>query len=241
MENRAQPAWRRAAQLPLLVAMLLIWLAPPAGALNSDWHLWLNQSVGWNVTSNSFLQLNQSFRLSSEPTQLVGYYLEGGYVYGWKEWLDVAAFYREQYSKSTGEWRQENRPFVDVTPRVKFGEFTLFDRNRLEYRRFADEPDTARYRNKLALQFNGDLLEWGLKPYVAVEAFVSESANMSNRDQMQFTFGIRTDPEEHMLKFVKKHEGYKLNMDHFFILQRVRRENEWVDQYILGLSLGIFF
>ena len=221
--------------------VLLGWLAPPVRALNSDWHVWLNQSAGMDFTSNSTAQFNQSFHFTHEPTQMNLYYLEGGYIYRPKSWLDLAAYYHQQYSKKSDSWQAENRPFVDVTPKLRLGDLMLFDRNRLEDRHFEDTQDTYRYRNKLTLQFNGDWLGLGLKPYVAVEAFVSESANLHNRDQTQFTIGIRTDPEEYLRKFLIKKDDRRISMDYFFILQRVLRNNEWVDQNIVGASLGVFF
>lgn len=241
MNERTQQLGLKAAQRCLVSVALAVGLAPAAHALNSDWHAWLTQSAGMDITSNTAVQFNQSFRFASEPSKLSSYYLEGGYIYGWREWLDLAAYYRQQYAKSADSWQAENRPYVDVTPRVKFGEFTLFDRNRLEYRHFEDAPDTTRYRNKLALQSDGDWLGWGLKPYVAAEAFVSESANLHNRDQTQYTIGVRTDPTERLLKYVKRRRDYRLSMDHFFTLQRVLKNNEWADQYILGLTFGVFF
>ena len=241
MQSQQQYSFWISARSALLVVALMCWLAQPACALNSDWHLWLNQSVGVDISSNSAAQFNQSFRFNSAPTKLASYYLEGGYIYGWRDWLDLAAYYRQQYSKSADSWQAENRPYVDVTPKLHIWGTTIFDRNRVEYRHFEDAPDTTRFRNKLALQFDGDWLGWGLKPYVAAEAFVSESANLHNRDQTQYTIGFRTNPEEHLLKFVKKKSNYRLSMDHFFTLQRVLKNNEWVDNYILGMTFGVFF
>lgn len=205
-----------------------------------SWQVWLDQSASKDLTEKSTVRAAQSFRHDCTEGRLATYYLEAGYARHLRSWLDGGMGYRQQYDKRDGHWIEENRPFVELTPRWKTRLATLSDRNRLEYRVRAGQEDIWRYRNKLALQWNA-WEAFGLKPYVAAEAFVDESAKLKERNRTRFTLGIRTDPDRFLLRKVRARWTEALAMDYYVAVQRTKRSDQWTDEYIVGVQLGVHF
>lgn len=224
-----------------VVAMLFSSLFLCVVRAEDSWQVWCDQAVDKTLTEKSSIRAGQSFRYACDKGELATYFLEAGYVRHSVSWLDLGLSYRQQFDKRDGEWLKEDRPYIDVTPIWKTELITISDRSRLEYRMREDQSDTTRYRNKLTLQYNAWQAGFGLKPYIAAEAFVDESARLKDRDQSRFTLGIRTDPDRHLLRALGASLGHILTMDYYVTGQRTKKNEEWVDAYIAGVQLGVHF
>jgi hypothetical protein len=224
-----------------LAAALLMFLMLSSARAGDSWQVWFDQAADTELSEKSSVRAGQSLRYACDDGQLATYYLEAGYTRHALDWLDWGLAYRQQYDKRDGRWLEENRPYAEVTPRWRTRMVTVSDRNRVEYRIREDQDDTSRYRNKLAVQYNEWEAGFGLKPYVAVEAFVDASADLKERDQTRFTIGIRTDPEKHVLRKVKDRMRHEWAMDYYVTRQRVEKSGEWESSYIAGVQLGIKF
>ena len=223
----------------VVAAMVVLNLSPWARAEES-WQVWFDPSASKDLTEKSTVRAAQSFRYDCDEDRLATYYLEAGYTRHPLSWLDGGLGYRQQYDKRDGHWIEENRPFVELTPRWKARLATLSDRSRLEYRVRDGQEDSWRYRNKLTAQWNA----WealGLKPYVAAEAFVDESAKLKERNRTRFTLGIRTDPDRFLLRKVRARWTEALAMDYHVTVQRTKKSDQWTDEYIGGVQLGVHF
>ena len=114
------------------VLMALICLLPARA--EESWQIWLDQAASKALTEKSTVRVAQSFRYDCDESRLATYYLEAGYARHLRSWLDGGLGCRQQYDKRDGHWIEENRPFVELTPRWKTRLATLSDRSRLEYR-----------------------------------------------------------------------------------------------------------
>lgn len=221
-------------------ALLALVLVPPARA-GSDWQAWLDQTVNHDLSKQATVRVAQSFRYSFDESQLATYYLEAGGTWTAWSWLALGLGYRQQYDRRDPHWVEENRPFADATLRGKVRSVAISSRNRIEYRIRDEQDDMVRYRNKLTLQCNAWEPGWGLKPYVAAEAFVDESVDLQERNRTRFTLGIRTDPDRHLLRNVETRWAQVLGMDYSVTVQRTKKDDQWTDEYIAGVQLGMQF
>ena len=232
-------------RMPLLrkeisAALLALAAAFPARA-GSDWQTWLDQAVSKKLSEQTTVRVAQSFRYSFEEHRLATYYLEAGATWDARPWLALGLGYRQQYDRRDGHWLEENRPFADATLRRKIHAVTISDRSRIEYRDRDGQEDIWRFRNKLTLQYNAWEPGFGLKPYVAAEAFVDESADLQERNRTRFALGLRTDPDRHLLRNVEARWAQALAMDYSVTVQRTKKDDEWTDEYIAGVQIGMNF
>ena len=223
------------------LAVAVVTCALPAVAAENSWNVWLDQAAHKSISEKSALRAGQSLRYACDDGRLSTYYLEAGYVRHARPWLDLGLAYRQQYDHRDTHWVEENRPYGDVTVRWKTTRVTVSDRSRLEYRHREEQDDTWRYRNKVVLQYSAWDKALGLKPYVGAEAFVDESASLRERDQTRCTVGIRTDPERHILRAVQWRLGDAMSMDYYVTQQRTKKSDEWTDEYVAGVQIGVSF
>jgi hypothetical protein len=224
-----------------LSAALLALAAASAARAGGDWQAWLDQAISQKLTDQTAVRVAQSFRYSFEEHRLATYYLEAGATWSARPWLALGLGYRQQYDKRDGHWVEENRPFADATLRAKIWSVTITDRNRIEYREREEQDDVVRYRNKLTLQVNAWEPGFGLKPYVAAEAFIDESADLKERNRTRFALGLRTDPDRLLLRNVEARWAQALAMDYSVTVQRTKKDDEWTDEYIAGVKIGMNF
>ena len=224
----------------LSAALLALAAASPARA-GSDWQAWIDQAASKALSEQTTVRVAQSFRYSFDENQLATWYLEAGGTWQARSWLALGAGYRQQYDRRDGHWIEENRPFAELTLRRKFRAATISDRNRIEYRIRDGQEDIWRYRNKLALQYNAWEAGFGLKPYVAAEAFVDESADLRERNRTRFALGLRTDPDRYLLRNVETRWAQALAMDYSVTVQRTKKDDEWTDEYVAGVQMGWSF
>jgi hypothetical protein len=113
------------------------------------------------------------------------------------DYLNIIPSYRHVWSHPTPTRRsQENRYFVDVTPRLPLPKgFTLLDRNRSELREINDQV-SWRYRNRLQLEKTFAWHEHQLISYLAEEVHYDSRYHKWNRKQ--FWVGTRVLVSKHL-------------------------------------------
>jgi len=224
------------------MAVLVILLTISRGALARDsWQVWMDQVASKALSDKSSLRAGQSFRYSCDEERLETYFIEAGFSRRFLHWLESGLAYRQQFARRGDHWLEENRPYVDVTVQWRNPRVTLSDRNRLEYRGLEGQDDSFRYRNKAMLHYNKWEPPFGLKPYVAVEAFMDDSVRLNERNRTRLTFGIRTDPERGLLHAFQAHAGLALAMDYYVMVQRAKKDGRWMEEYVAGAQLGAQF
>ena len=240
MEKQRQTVWMPRLWAGLAAALLALGAASPARA-GGDWQVWLDQAANKALSDQTAVRVAQSFRYSFAEDRLATYYLEAGATWDARPWLALGLGYRQQYDRRDGHWLEENRPFADATLRRKIRAVTISDRSRIEYRDRDGQEDIWRYRNKLTLQVNAWEPGFGLKPYVAAEAFIDESADLRERNRTRFALGLRTDPDRYLLRNVESRWAQALAMDYSVTVQRTKEDDQWMDEYIAGVQLGLQF
>lgn len=208
---------------------------------DDSWQAWFDQEAASDLSEMWSLRAGQSFRYAVEPGRLDGYYLEAGCTWHPQPWLDCGLAYRQHYDQRDDRWLDENRPYADLTLRYRLRQLTLVDRNRVEYRMRDEQSNSARYRNRLTLQSERWAVGFGLKPYVAAEAFVDESLRLRERDRTRLTVGIRTAADRGFLRAITSRVGHAITMDYSLAGQRTKADDEWINAYIAAVKLGVAF
>jgi hypothetical protein len=180
--------------------------------------------------------------LEDDAGTLGTYYIEAGLAYRPTPWLHLSPAFRRQLLRDSGEWLNEERPYMDATLRWQFHGLALSHRNRFEYRFRESRDDTFRYRNKLTLVVPRKWTRLELQPYLAGEIFVDEGVKAKDRNRTRAYAGVKTDPAPHLRKLgLKPKEGRRLTSDYYLIYQSTDNNDDTVDEFIAGLNLGVAF
>lgn len=158
----------------ILVALLLLTAAGGRTMAqdqdNDDVQLWPDVTVSFRLNPTVALNFFGTMRFGQDVRARITHQVGAAVNFRVNEYLSFASAYRHTWSYPTPTRRsQENRYFVDVTPRLPLPKgFTLSDRNRGEVRDINDRV-SWRYRNRVQLD---KALSWHdreLTPYVASE------------------------------------------------------------------------
>ena len=140
-----------------------------------------------------FVPLNRKFRLlfiasvnqereTKNATEgKVGVHLD----YLWKDALSFRVGYRYIFSLDNSDPFKEHRIVIEQTYHRSLGhQFTLHDRNREELR-WVDGDFSARYRNRLMVEYETKIFRHPLIPYASAEAYYDSRFNTFNRTRYQ--------------------------------------------------------
>ena len=116
------------------------------------------------------------------------------------------------------EWKDENRPHINLNFKTKYCDIDLSSRYRLEYRDVEDGQDKWRHRNKFTARFPWKLTPLNLQPYIADEIFIE--ADHSHIDQNRLYSGFTC----------KLAENISGNL--FYLWQKTRGSSSWIDANI---------
>ncbi len=227
----------------LLCALLSAgFFLPSVHAGDEDLQLWLDQRALSQVSERSWAHVKQSFRLRDDAGTLGTYHIEGGLAYQMCSLLDLGLFYRHVFEKTEDEWLEEQRPFLDATLHWTWFDITFSDRSRFEYRWRQARDDKWRYRNKLGAVFPLKWTDIDLRPYIAGELFFDERVSRGDRSRVRGSVGIKTHPPERLrARAARRREGLELTSDFYLAYQSTERDEESVNDYIIGTQLGLAF
>ena len=225
-------------RLWLTAGMLLGAGVKPTARAEPSWQAWMDQSVSARLGGAATARAMQSFRYDLTGDQLSTYYLEAGITRRLRPWLDGGAGFRQQYDRRDGDWLEENRPFCEFTPRWRREHFTLSLRARAEYRSKEAQEDVWRFRNKAEMQWDMNEAR-SIRPYMSVEAFVEESARLSERDRTRCTVGLRSDAGGRISRRGTAAATDPFSVDGYLMRQDTKKDGEWNDEYIVGLHVKL--
>jgi hypothetical protein len=183
--------------LLLLTAVRARGVAQTSSTLNDDAQLWPDVIVGINLTPRVTLNLFGTARFGWNREKFVGEQLGTAVILRPSQYLNIAPSYRHIWSQPD-ELRQtqENRYFVDVTPRLPLPKgFTLSDRHRTELRDIEDKT-SWRYRNRPQIEKAFTWHEHELTAYASVEFFFDSRFRQWNRKQ--YWGGLRVPASKHL-------------------------------------------
>jgi hypothetical protein len=197
---------------------------------DGDFQWWTSTGASFDISKDWKCDFEEEFRFGDDAGELYYHHLDLGVVYhSLADWIDLGFNYRQvvERSDSEGEWKQENRPHLNVTLKGKLFGLGVSNRSRFEYRDREDQEDHWRYRNKFTVKVPLELTELKLKPYVADEVFIP--LNDDNISTNRVYAGLSFDVFEEMSGEV------------FYLWQASRAPGDWNDFNVLGTRLKFRF
>jgi len=190
---------------------------------------WSKAGVSYDINKDWKVTFEEEFKLGDDGGHLYYHHSDLGFVYkSFADWIDLGFNFREAFEKdSAGEWRQENRPHLNITLKGKLFDLDLSDRSRFEYCDRENKKDLWRYRNKFTVKFPLELTGLKLQPYLADEVFINFDEEGYNRNRLYSGVSF---------KLSKNLEG-----NIFYLWQSSRSSGDWKDINVLGVGLKYRF
>ncbi|MBW8017757.1 MAG: DUF2490 domain-containing protein [Planctomycetes bacterium] len=177
----------------------------------------------WKVTVREELKFGRS---GGEP---YNNNTDVGIVYkGFADWLDVGMNFKKEYERdSSRNYRDENRPHINLMFKGELDGYKLGDRVRLEYRD-KETSNTWRFRNRFSVNLPFKLTKFNLQPFVSDEIFIN--LGDSSITQNRFTTGPSFKLSENVKSSI--YWMYKSNRS---------SSSEWIDANVIGTSFVFVF
>jgi len=197
---------------------------------DGDFHWWTSASASVDINNDWKCTFEQEFRFGDDAGELYYSHSDLGFVYGgFADWIDLGINYRQIFGRSgsAGDWKQENRPHLNVTLKGQLFDLSVSNRSRFEFRDIEDNDDHWRYRNRFKVKIPLELTGLKLKPYVADEVFIP--LNDDNVSQNRVYAGFSFDVLENMTGEI------------FYCWLSARVTGDWRDYHVLGTRLKFRF
>ena len=224
-----------------ILLFLLVALAVAADARESDWQIWLDQSLGYDLNENNTFRVDQSFRIKKDMSRLETYTVQIGLQQHKRSWIEHGYYVRYVRDDVYSIPVNEIRPTYDLVLKWNWWGGRWANRSRFEYRFREGRDDTFRYRNRQRLVLPWALTPLELKPYGAAEIFLNPGDDtILVKNRLRGMVGIQTEPDG----FIRKMEikgGRRFTSDLYLMYQQTESLNTLVNEYILGFKLGFFF
>ena len=196
---------------------------------DGDFQYWSSADASLDIDKDWKVTFREEFRLGDDAEQLYRHHSDVGLVYkSLADWIDLGINYRQVFEKdSKGQWRQENRPHLNITLKGQLFDLGLSSRSRFEYRDREDKNDLWRYRNKVAVKLPFKLTDLKIQPYVADEVFINFNADDFNRNRIYSGFSFQLTEN--------------IKGDIFYLWQTSESSGHWKDINVLGTRLKFYF
>ena len=185
---------------------------------------WNSEGIHIKLTTDWAFEIREEFRLEDNGGSLYHYFTETGFLYAFRDYLDFSVNYRHIKNKKNEDWTTEYRPHINGTIKIKWNDFIIGDRNRIEFRKFEDGNHSWRWRNKLSIQSPFQWTRLKIQPYVSNEVFIVFDKIEYNQNRVYVGF---------KLTFFKYFRG-----DLFYMCQSTK-STVWKDNHIIGTNLKV--
>lgn len=193
---------------------------------DGDFQVWNTENQEFKVNKELKITTEEEFRWGNDASDFYYHHYDAGFVYGVNKNLDLGVNYRQVYEKKSGDFKEENRPYINGTLKFDLSGFKLEDRNRFEYRHFDYQEDSWRYRNKFTLRSPWKFTKLEIQPYLADEIFVDLNERIFNRNRFYSGFGLSLTKN--------------LKAEIYYLLQSTKGSS-WTDANVLGTKLKLVF
>ena len=183
--------------LLLLTAVRVRSIAQTTSATDEDTQLWPDVTVGFKLTPKITLNLFGTLRFGQHEKDLVSEQLGAVVNIRLNKYLSIAPSYRHLWSQPDAtRHSQEDRYFIDATPRVPLPKgFSFSDRNRAEVRNIQNVI-SWRYRNRPQLEKAFTWHDHPLTAYVSGEVYYDSRYHYWSR--RQYWVGTRVPISKHL-------------------------------------------
>lgn len=197
---------------------------------DGDFQYWSSANVSLDIDKDWKITFAEEFRLGDDAGRLYYHHSDIGFVYkSLADWIDLGFNYKQVFERtnSEGEWKQENRPHLNITLKGRLFDLGLSSRSRFEYRDRENKKDLWRYRNKVTVKFPLELTSLKLQPYLADEVFINFDEEDFNRNRLYAGLS---------LKLSKNIKG-----EVYYLWQSSKSGGDWKDINVLGTGLKFYF
>jgi len=196
---------------------------------NHDFQVWNTDSIEFKPAKNIRGVFEQEFRWGDNASQFFYQHYDIGFFYSFNKYLSAGGGYRYVSEIKTGKFRSENEPYLCAFLNSDVYGFNLESRNRLEYRDFAYQTDSWRYRNKFTLKFPWKFTSLKIQPIVGDEIFIAFGTGTSQFNENRFFPGLGFNLTKN------------LRTELFYMLQSKKSTDVWVDANIFYAKLKFSF
>lgn len=195
---------------------------------DNDFQVWNTDVEEFSITKKVKGVLEEEFRWADNASEYCYQHYDAGISYALSKRWSLGGGYRHINELKRGKFRQEAEPYVTATFSLNMAGFAIEDRSRLEYREFAYQADSGRYRNKLTVKSPWKFTALKLQPYLADEVFFS-IGGFNGFNQNRFSSGIALT----VCRNVKA--------EVYYLLQTAKSSGRWTDTNVLGTKLKVSF
>ncbi|MCX5714870.1 MAG: DUF2490 domain-containing protein [Candidatus Omnitrophica bacterium] len=213
----------------LVLVWLLFLIAGSARAYDDgDLQVWNTDTEEFNINKDSKIALEEEFRWGDNVDQFYYHHYDASCFHSINKYLSIGGGYRQVFELKKGKFMAEDEPYLAASLLWGMAGVSFEDRSRMEYRHFAYQADSGRYRNKITMKLPWKFTSLKIQPYVSDEGFFSlGGTNMFNQNRFCFGLGV---------SLAKNVKG-----EIYYMLQDTRSPGDWVDTNVLGTKLKIVF
>ena len=192
-----------------------------------DFQIWNTDAEDFKINKDLKGVLEEEFRWGDNAGDFYYQHYDLGFFYSLNEWLALGSGYRHILSKSGGDFKIENEPYMTATLLWQLMEIKFDDRSRLEYQHFDYQVDAWKYRNKLTIKFPWKFTEMEIQPYLADEIFLGFQNKSFSRNR--FYSGLSMNLAKN------------LKTEVYYMLQSSRSGSRWIEANVLGTKVKLSF
>ena len=195
---------------------------------DGDFQVWNTDVQEFKVNKDLKAALEQEVRWGDNAHEFFYQHYDVGAFYGLNKYWNIGAGYRHVLSKTKGEFKIENEPYMTATLSGEAKGFKFEDRSRLEYQHFDYQTDSWRYRNKFTLKLPWKFTKMAIQPFLSEEALVRFGV-INEFNQNRFSSGLAMN----LTKNIKA--------EIYYMLVSSKSRDNWIDSNVLGTKLKFSF
>jgi hypothetical protein len=210
-----------------LLALFFLYFPQVGAAEENDWEFWNNYFFDWGLTDNWKAKVAVEFKFDDDMSNHYYNHVDAGVSGKLSEWFRFGVNYRHIEEDTGRSWNTEYRPSATGTFVWNWGNFSLSDRNRMEYRDREASSNTWRYRNRLMVRPPQKWTKFQIQPYFSGELLYQ--FDVSSWDQYRLAAGLSSRISQ------------LFKMDIYYMLKSSESYDDWTNTNIFGLKLGLVF
>lgn len=199
------------------------------GSTNGNGEYWQTVGFDYDMNKDWKITVREELRFGKSGGDPYLHNTDVGLVYkSFGDWIDVGLNFKKEFEKdSSGKYRGENRPNLNIMVKGKLFDLDVGDRLRLEYRDLETKEDVWRFRNKTVVNLPFRVTEFNLQPYIADEIFIN--LGQSRINQNRFYSGLS----------FKLSKNLKTSV--YYMLKSSKQSSGWSNTNIIGTQIVFLF
>lgn len=195
---------------------------------DGDVQVWNTDVEEMKISEKWKAVAEQEFRWGRNAEQFFYQHYDFGLIFSVNKHWNLGMGFRHILTKSNGDWKIEDDPYVMATLSGELAGFKVENRHRLEYQHFDYKNDNGRYRNKLALKLPWKFTRLEIQPFFSDEIFV-RFVKEDPFNQNRFSSGLSMN----MTK------NFKTEL--YYMLQSSKGSAGWTDAHVIGTKFKLCF